>query len=295
MKTMELFGSVFSTLLFLLKSSTCLAFTVDAKTLGHGQVSRLLPHLQFQLFLAPSRASLSSTAEKTDRKEVVVKGITLKIALDITGAAADLAADKSERFTCAESLDMVHRLRRDSDAVLVGRKTIEVDNPSLTVRRDLSVDRQPLRVILDPLLKLVSTQADRFTVFTDGLPTVVYHSVPDVDESLLDLQESVTCVFMPDFDLNQIVQHLRSEFGVEHLMVEGGPFTARLFLPLLDRVLIVKAPLCFRDPLSSGLTPDALRETGLELLGTSECGVDTIEYWSKSSVPWPTEVLSDWP
>jgi riboflavin biosynthesis pyrimidine reductase len=197
---------------------------------------------------------------------------------------------------------MVHRLRRSSDAVLVGRKTIEMDDPSLTVRRNCAPagGRQPLRVVLDPLLKLAgagsSPGSDQFEVFADGLPTVVYHSVPDVDaEEAPPFPESVTCVFMPDFDLERIVRHLRDEFGVRHLMVEGGPFTARLFLPLLDRVIVVKAPLCFREPLASGITPEVLEQTGLRYLGSSECGVDTIEYWSRPDVPWPTQRLRDWP
>jgi riboflavin-specific deaminase-like protein len=238
-----------------------------------------------------------ASAPETQIKEINagIQGVTLKIALDSTGAAADLAADKSERFTCADSLDMVHRLRRESDAVLVGRNTIEVDNPSLTVRLGYAVERQPLRVILDPFLKLVSVRADQYTVFTDGLPTIVYHSVRDVDASLLDLQESVQCVYTPDFDLTQIVEHLRQEFGVQHLMVEGGPFTARKFLPLLDRVIVVKAPLCFKDPLPAGITPAKLQEAGLEYLGSASCGDDTIEYWSRRGLSWPSESLGDWP
>jgi riboflavin biosynthesis pyrimidine reductase len=148
--------------------------------------------------------------------------------------------------------------------------------------------------VLDPLLKL-APRADELAIFTDGLPTVVYHSVRDVDEALLDLQESVTCVYTPEFDLGQIVRHLRDEFGVRHLMVEGGPVTARMFLPLLDRVLIVKAPLCFREPLAAGITPEVLEQTGLRYLGSAPSGVDTIEYWSRPDKPWPTETLGDWP
>jgi riboflavin biosynthesis pyrimidine reductase len=37
--------------------------------------------------------------------------VTLKIALDANGGAADLADIKLGRFTSPESLDMVHRLR----------------------------------------------------------------------------------------------------------------------------------------------------------------------------------------
>lgn len=235
------------------------------------------------------RLSSSSTTPRHD-----VKGITLKIALDSRGAAADLSADKSERFTCAESLDMVHRLRRDSDAVLVGRNTVQVDNPSLTVRRGVPCEKQPLRVVLDPFLKLIPN-ADDYTIFRDGLPTVIYHSVDDVDETMLNLEDSVTCVGMPDFNLSHIIEHLKSTFGVEHLMVEGGPSTARLFLPLLDRIVLVRAPLCFNEPLNSGISSQILKDHGFVCLGETQTGIDTVECWSRSHVAWPTASLSSWP
>jgi hypothetical protein len=143
------------------------------------------------------RYSTRSDADSEDTKSTVT-GVTLKIALDATGGAADMAAEKSDRFTCAESLDMVHRLRRVSDAVLVGKKTVVVDDPSLTVRRvPCDGDEQPLRVVLDPQLTLILDDVveQDYALFRDGLPTVVYHCVPDVDDSLLDLDESVTLVY----------------------------------------------------------------------------------------------------
>ena len=80
-----------------------------------------------------------------------IKGVTLKIAFDTEWGVADLSSEKSERFTCSESLDMVHRLRRCSDAVLVGRSTVQADDCTLTVRRvplDPYRSKQPTRVVI---------------------------------------------------------------------------------------------------------------------------------------------------
>ena len=48
-----------------------------------------------------------------------VSGVTLKIVFEYQWAVADLSKTKLERFTCDDSLDMVHRLRRVGDCVLV--------------------------------------------------------------------------------------------------------------------------------------------------------------------------------
>ena len=88
---------------------------------------------------------------------------------------ADLSETKSERFTSPETLDMVHRLRRDSSAVLVGRGTVKFDDCSLTVRRvELGEGQeQPVRVILDPSLSLIGGD---YAIFNDGLRTIIYYS-----------------------------------------------------------------------------------------------------------------------
>jgi len=242
-----------------------------------------------------------------------VQGITLKIALDSTGAVADLAAEASERFTCDESLDMAHRLRCQSDAVLVGRGTVVKDNPSLTVRR-VPCDRpQPLRVVVDPRLSLLlgrMNDAKSYQLLEDGLPTAVYHCVSDVDESSLNLMEGVNLIYLPpaksiDEDLRAgeylsnsgLLSDLSERFKIGHLMVEGGPLTTRLFLAhkLIDRALIVKAPICFKEPLHSGLSDELFEGAGLQKLGTRTSGVDTIEYWSRADLPWPADQLSSWP
>jgi len=47
----------------------------------------------------------------------------------------------------------VQRLRARSSAILTGIGTVLADDPSLTVR-DLDIERQPLRVVVDPHLRM---------------------------------------------------------------------------------------------------------------------------------------------
>ena len=256
-------------------------------------------------------ASLDGSSKDEGTEGVLV---TLKIALDATGGAADLAATKSKRFTCEQSLDMVHRLRASSDAVLIGRSTVVADNPSLTIRRsvpDWDGERQPLRVVIDPTLSLLRNETTRrYHLFTDrSARTVIFHG-DDVQVDLTELpsDKSVVCVGVPleasldkprRLSSSAVLKELRDNFGVHHLMVEGGPATAHNFLNahLIDRCVIVRASptVKFQQPLDAGLTSEVLEAAGLEYLGTTPSGVDQIDYWSRPGLPWPSPELSAWP
>jgi riboflavin-specific deaminase-like protein len=224
--------------------------------------------------------------------------VTLKMAFDRSWGVADLSEEKSERFTSPGSLDLVHRLRRCSDAVLVGRGTVERDNCTLTVRRVPS-QTQPVRVVVDPRLSLFQQVENPYQLLHDGLPTIVYCA----DGTMGDLSwnEGVTIAPLAENDgrllsAKDIVQDL-NERGIHNIMVEGGPATARCFLneKMVDRAILIRAPLNFETPFPSHITTQTIKDAGLQFLGSSLCDGDTVEYWSRPDQPWPTDELTDWP
>ncbi len=75
--------------------------------------------------------------------------IVAKWAMSIDGRIAD-AAGASRWISGDRSRELVHELRGAADAVVVGRGTIEADDPSLTCRAPGG--RNPLRVVLDSTL-----------------------------------------------------------------------------------------------------------------------------------------------
>ena len=192
--------------------------------------------------------------------------VTLKIATDRNGAVDDLG-DKAERFTSPASLDAVHRLRRHCDAVLVGAATVARDDPSLTVRRVPLAPRtaQPLRVVL-------GRAPAEAGLLNDGLETVVFSK----DDGL----DGAGAAALPG-----VLRELHRR-GVRHLMVEGGPQTARYFLDagLVDRAIIVRAPVAFSDePVPSGITSETLRSAGLSFHSRRDVGGDDTHIWTRGA------------
>lgn len=77
--------------------------------------------------------------------------IVLKLAVSLDGKICTASGD-SRWISSEASRRQVQRLRRSSDAILVGVKTILQDDPALTNRSGRG--RQPLRVILDSDLRI---------------------------------------------------------------------------------------------------------------------------------------------
>lgn len=72
--------------------------------------------------------------------------VTLKLATSLDGRIAAEGGD-SRWISSPESRTLVHRWRREADAVMVGAATVIADNPRLTCR--LEGGRDPARVIVD--------------------------------------------------------------------------------------------------------------------------------------------------
>src|SRR5438270_9034515 len=147
--------------------------------------------------------------------------LVLKLAASVDGRTA--APDgTSQWITGDEARADAHRLRAESDAVIVGAGTVRADDPSLTVRH---VDgRDPLRVVLGK-------------------------APPDAKvRPALELEG----------DLDDILDEL-GQRSVVQALVEGGPTVAGAFhrAGLVDRYVIYLAPALFGGddgrPLLAGL------------------------------------------
>ncbi|MCF2582420.1 bifunctional diaminohydroxyphosphoribosylaminopyrimidine deaminase/5-amino-6-(5-phosphoribosylamino)uracil reductase RibD [Bacteroides caecigallinarum] len=123
----------------------------------------------------------------------------------------------------------VHKQRAEHKAILVGRKTALLDNPSLTTRNWYGAN--PLRLVIDRTLSLPSN----LKLFDHTTPTLVFtEKEKAVEENL----EYITLDFSKDI-LPQILTVLY-ERKIQSLLVEGGTTLLQSFIDteLWDEIFV---------------------------------------------------------
>jgi diaminohydroxyphosphoribosylaminopyrimidine deaminase/5-amino-6-(5-phosphoribosylamino)uracil reductase len=143
--------------------------------------------------------------------------VVAKAGMSLDGRIA-LPSGESQWITGPRARREGHRLRADCGVVMVGRRTVEKDNPQLTARLK-NVVNQPLRVVLDPGAKLSSD----YRVF--GPEAETWHVTGKID-------------------LPEILNNLKEQ-GRTGVLVEGGAATIGHFMreDLIDEVRLFVGPV----------------------------------------------------
>lgn len=171
----------------------------------------------------------------------------LKLAMTADGKIAT-ASGQSRWITGRKAQKWVHRLRRQSDAILVGVGTILADDPELTVRLVPSYGYQPLRIVADSLAR---TPPSAKVITAKGGKTIIAVTAAAPKERWEALERAGAEVWQlppsPDgrgVDLESLFRRL-AEQNVMNLLVEGGSELAGslLMAGLVDRIAFFIAPL----------------------------------------------------
>jgi diaminohydroxyphosphoribosylaminopyrimidine deaminase/5-amino-6-(5-phosphoribosylamino)uracil reductase len=219
--------------------------------------------------------------------------VTLKLAISADRAVAD-PTGVHRWITGIESRQEVHRMRANSDAILVGIGTVLADDPELTVRDAPPPRIIPHRVVLDSRLriplnsKLVQTANEidtRVIASNTGLPT----------EQLDGLRSAgVRVSIAGDADgssLNSTLETLRSSDDVRSLLVEAGPRIAGSFLSEahVDRLVIFQSPLVLGDgaPKAFAFAPQGFEASlqSLRVVERRKFGDDVMTTYALRDVP----------
>ena len=141
-------------------------------------------------------------------------------------------AESADRFIDIERIDgnpvllsspltsmLVHKKRAENTAIMVGRRTVLLDNPSLTVRNWYG--RNPIRIVLDRNLSLPND----LQIFNGEVPTLVFTEKEHPEEKSVSY---ITIDFAHN-PLNQIMKELYQR-NIQSLLVEGGSQLLQSFI-----------------------------------------------------------------
>lgn len=181
--------------------------------------------------------------------------IILKIAQTLDGKICT-SNGQSKWITNEESRLLSHKLRLESDAILVGSQTILKDNPQLNIRIGEST-KNIWRVVLNPKSKI---QLD-VNVFADEnrKKTILFYTEKSVNKiregnlKTAGVNLEKTPLTEDGFDLKAVLSTLKSKYNINKIIIEGGAKTLGKFIKadLFDEIHIFIAPLIFGEGVSS--------------------------------------------
>lgn len=212
--------------------------------------------------------------------------VTLKLAMSLDGRIAT-ASGESQWITGPEARARGHLLRSLHDAVLVGRGTVEADDPSLTVR-GLGIAHQPIRVVADSTL---ATPLDSELVTTARqTPVWLCHtSEANAARSAALEAAGAVCIDCGDsVDGRLCAPAMLTALGAQGLTrvyCEGGGQLAASLLrgDLVDELAVFSAGLTLGDdglPGVAALGLTALADAArFDLMTQERVGADLLSVW----------------
>ncbi len=205
--------------------------------------------------------------------------VTLKLAVSADGMIGR-AGEGQVAITGAEARRQVHLMRAESDAILVGVGTAVADDPLLDCRLPGLEDRSPIRIVLDPDLRIpVSSRL----VESAGRTPLLLAAQGSADRAkraelaaqgagFLAVERVDGAVALPE-----LLEDLAAQ-GISTLLVEGGAATVRSFLDegLVDRIVLFEGEMVIGTggiaaPFSAESLPQGFTLLRDERFGTDRC------------------------
>ena len=191
--------------------------------------------------------------------------IILKWAKSKDNFIAPINQEKPFWMTSEKSKKLVHSWRAAEDAILVGRKTVVADNPSLTVR--MCEGKNPIRIIIDKELLLDK----KSNVFDDQAETIVFNNIKS---AIIDK----TTYLKADFNnLNEDILNQLYNRDILSLIIEGGTITINSFIEknLYDEIRVFTTDKLLEKGINSPELPD------INLIKTSIINNDKLEVYKR--------------
>jgi diaminohydroxyphosphoribosylaminopyrimidine deaminase/5-amino-6-(5-phosphoribosylamino)uracil reductase len=177
--------------------------------------------------------------------------VALKMASSLDGQVA-LKSGESQWITGPQSREYVHYLRACYDAILVGKGTVEFDNPSLNIRHP-EIQKNNKIVIIDGEADLLANYANLKLSEAHDPGSVFWcvseQAIEKAQQALAQIKNPPQVLFVKtnidgNLDLENLLEQLYGK-GLRSIMVEGGAMTASSFIDcsLVNRLYMFQAPI----------------------------------------------------
>lgn len=125
----------------------------------------------------------------------------------------------------------VHKIRSEVDAILVGKKTAELDNPTLSTRK--WAGKSPIRIVIDHNLAL----SRNLKVFDNSVNTLIFNNIKSEKKSQTEfIKLENTSEFY-----HQLLHELWKK-NIQSVLVEGGAQTLQSFIDnqIWDKAFVIQ-------------------------------------------------------
>jgi 2,5-diamino-6-(ribosylamino)-4(3H)-pyrimidinone 5'-phosphate reductase len=206
-----------------------------------------------------------------------------------TDGKIDTFARKGATISSQRDKERVDRLRAESDAIMVGGKTLLEEDPKLTVKSEaLRAERVAHGCSPNPVKVGVVTRADlkpHAQFLHEGPAKVVIFTTHQTSkEQITFLRSQGADVYTDEHDKVNLANALSilKELGINRLMVEGGATLnfELLRLGLVDEVTAYVAPLIF----GGASAPTMVAGSGLERSAAIPLKLIQVERWDEGGV-----------
>lgn len=165
--------------------------------------------------------------------------VILNAAISMDGKIATRTGKSN--LSSKKDLVRVHNLRKSVDAILIGKNTVNVDNPLLTVR--YVKGKNPIRIILDPTGSL--SPKSKVIRTAKKIPTmlVVSENASRNVEKLVAKGVQVIRCGKKKINIKKLLRILGKR-SIKRILVEGGGTTNWYFFKekLVDEIIITVTP-----------------------------------------------------
>lgn len=170
--------------------------------------------------------------------------VHLKLAVSLDGKVATFSGD-SRWITSEEARAWAHELRHRYDAIMVGGRTVCIDDPLLTDRSGRKRRRPLVRVVIEQYLRM--SLESQLAQTTDAAPVLIFAHGDSDPETVSALQaRGVEVINQTESTLN--FSSMLEELGrrsIQSVLLEGGPSLAGLLLDagLVNKITFFVAPM----------------------------------------------------